>query len=145
MNNSSLYTLLAIAGALPFLACAILPLVGIDAVSPFGRLDRLAGVYGLAIISFLTGVHWATDLYTQNRTTLNLFIASNVILLIVGAAFVATALSVALTVEVAAFGVLLWIDYRLLAAGTLTPDYFRTRVAATALAMTSLLTIVLTA
>lgn len=142
MHKQPIYTLLTIAGALPFLACAVLPLVGIDTVSPFGRLDRLAGIYGLAIISFLTGVHWATDLYTQNRTTLNLFVASNVLLLIVGAAFITTALGAALAVQVAALGVLLWIDYRLLAAGTLTTDYFRIRSVATALAAASLLAIV---
>lgn len=144
MNNQSLYTLLAIAGAAPFLACAVLPLTGTDSISPFGPLDRLAGIYGLAIISFLAGAHWATELYAQNRTTLNLFVLSNAILLIAGGALITAGIKVALLAQVAAFATLLWIDFRLLGSGTLTRDYFRIRGVVTTLVIASLATIVLT-
>jgi hypothetical protein len=62
MKSSNLYTSLAFAGATPFLACALLPLIGIESIAPIGRLETVASSYGLAIICFLAGSHWATYL-----------------------------------------------------------------------------------
>ena len=72
MNQSSrLYSLLALTGASPFVACAVLPLAGIGSIPGFGALDVLASTYGLAIVCFLAGAHWATYIYKQHETPFN--------------------------------------------------------------------------
>lgn len=141
MDQRFLYSLLAFAGAAPFFLCAVLPLLGFDAIGPFGRLDRVASSYGLGIITFLAGTHWATHLYQASNTPLNLFATSNVIFLVVWFAFVLAGLEVVLAIQVAAFLVLLFIDYRLLQAEVISSHYFRTRTIATAVAVVSLLII----
>ena len=72
-----------LAGAAPFLACALLPIAGVEAFGRLGRLDQLASDYGVAILCFLTGIHWATQLYARAAAPFNLFIGSNVVFLAV--------------------------------------------------------------
>ena len=143
MRHRCLYSLLAFAGVTPFLACALLPLSGVHSLEPFGRLDSVASSYGLAIVTFLAGAHWATDLYKQSTLPLNLFATSNVVFLVVWFAFVIADVSIALAAQVIAFLFLLFVDYRLLRAGTISRHYFRTRAIATAVASVSLLAILL--
>jgi len=88
MENNRLYTLLALAGTTPFVACALLPLIGIDTLPVLGALDVLASTYGLAIICFLAGAHWGTYLLSQSATPFNLFISGNVVFLAVWFAFI---------------------------------------------------------
>jgi hypothetical protein len=83
MTNSRVYTILALAGVVPLLACALLLVLRIEAVEPFGQLDALASSYATVIVSFLAGIHWATDLYEVRRALLSLFVTSNVVLLFV--------------------------------------------------------------
>ena len=143
MVDSKLYTILAVAGAAPFLACAILPLAGIESVEPFGRLDILAATYGLGIISFLAGVHWATALYRAAGTPFNLFVSSNVLFLAVWFAYVLAGINWVLLTQLLAFLLLLLIDYQLQRAGLISRHYFRVRALATALASVSLVLILL--
>ncbi len=138
MEDKQLYTILALAGATPFVACAILPLVGVEAVGPLGDLHELAARYGLAIICFLTGIHWATYLYKREKSPANLFIISNAMFLVVWFAYELVALKFALATQFVAFAMLLAIDFRILTARAITPDYFRTRTIATALATVSI-------
>ena len=145
MQQRNLYSGLAFAGATPFLACAILPLVGIDSIEPFGRLDRVASSYGLGIITFLAGAHWATDLYKQSTLPFSLFATSNVVFLAVWFTFVIADIDTVIAVQVAAFLLLLFIDYRLLQGATLSQHYFRTRSIATSIASVSLLAMLLPA
>ncbi len=145
MNQSSrLYSLLALTGASPFVACAVLPLAGIGSIPGFGALDVLASTYGLAIVCFLAGAHWATYLYKQHETPFNLFVSSNVVFLGAWFTFVLVGLSAALVSQVLAFLFLLYVDQRMLKSGLISRHYFQVRAAATALAVVSLLTIVLT-
>ncbi len=142
--NSRLYSALAFAGATPFLACAFLPLFGVHEVAPFGSLDILVSSYGLGILSFLAGAHWATYLFKQDAAPLNLFISSNVVFLFVWFAYVLAGLAWVLASQLLAFLLLLYVDHRLLRAGLIPHGYFRVRAAATALASVSLLVILLT-
>ena len=144
MKSSNLYTSLAFAGATPFLACALLPLIGIDAIAPLGRLDSLASSYGLASICFLAGAHWATYLFRQADVQINLFISSNVVFLVVWFAFIGSEMAWTLVAQLVAFIVLLFIDYRLLQTNVISADYFRVRSVATALAVISLSVILIT-
>ncbi len=139
MEDRPIYSALMLAGALPFLACALLPVVGVDSFGRLGPLDELAAVYGLAILSFLTGIHWATQLYGQATLPINLFVGSNVVFLAVVIAYLASSLSWALATQLLAFPLLLAVDYQLLQRGLITQHYLGMRFIATALACFSLL------
>lgn len=139
MQERTLYSALALAGAAPFLACAILPLLGISAIEPFGPLLYVASSYGLGILTFIAGIHWGTDLYKQSPLPFSLFASSNVVFLAVWFTFVLADISVILITQVVAFLFLLLIDYRLFRAGTISGHYFRTRSIATSVASVSLL------
>ena len=47
MEDRPIYSALTLAGVTPFLACALLPVAGVEAIEPFGRLHQLAGDYGV--------------------------------------------------------------------------------------------------
>ena len=143
MTDSRLYSVLAMAGVTPFVACALLPLVGVDSLGPFGPLDRLAAVYGLAIVSFLAGIHWATQIYAPLDSPFNLLLASNVVFLFTWFAFVLGDVDVALVAQAIALTVLLGVDRWLHGTGLISRHYLNVRSMATGLAVISLLVIVL--
>jgi lysylphosphatidylglycerol synthetase-like protein (DUF2156 family) len=143
MEKNRPYTLLALAGTTPFIACALLPLIGIDTLPGLGSLDVLASTYGLAIICFLAGAHWGTYLLSQSATPFNLFISSNVVFLAVWFAFIGASLSLSIATQIVAFLVLLFIDYRLRQHAVISVDYFGIRFVATLIATISLLVVLL--
>ena len=136
--HDSQFAGLAFAGASPFLICAVLPLLGIESLWAFGALDALAAIYGLAILCFLCGTHWSIQLMRPERAPLNLFFLSNVVFLIVWFTYVLADLAVLLTVQVAAFVVLLLVDRRLRYRELVSGSYLRVRSIATAVAAVSL-------
>ena len=137
--DSKLYKILALVGALPFVASAFMAIARIDYPVTAGLV---ASSYGLAITSFLCGVHWATYLYRANDVRLNLFLSSNIIVVAVWLAYLFASLAVALGVQVLAFVALLAIDYRLFKTGLISHHYFMTRFEATALAVLSLAVVI---
>ena len=141
MTDSRIYSMLAMAGVTPFVACAVLPLVGIVSIPGFGDLDRLAATYGLAIVSFLTGIHWATQIYEPQESPFNLLLVSNVVFLLAWFAFVLGDLQIALGAQLIALLVLLGIDRWLYTTGLITRHYLNVRSVATTLAAVSLLVI----
>ncbi len=143
MAANKLYTLLALTGATPFLACALLLLLGFATLPPFGAVDTLAGSYGLAILSFLCGAQWGTYLIKPGKTPFNLFLTSNAVFLVVWFAFVLADTDTALLVQVAAFLCLLFVDHRIRLRQLYSSHYLTVRTTATSLAIASLLTIVL--
>ena len=143
MDTRHLYSLLAYAGVTPFVACALLPLVGIVSIPPFGPLDQLVNSYGLAIVCFLSGIHWAHYLANKDELPFNLMISSNGVFLLAWFGFVVGGLSASLVVQIASFAILLFIDWRLTAVEAITAHYFRLRFTATSLAIASLFVILL--
>jgi hypothetical protein len=139
MEDRQIYSALTLAGVIPFLACALLPAAGIEAIEPLGRLDELASNYGMAILCFLTGIHWATQLYAREKVPFNLFTGSNVVFLAVWIAYVASSLTWALATQLVAFPLLLAVDFQLQQRGLISRHYLRMRFVATALACFSLL------
>ena len=105
----------------------------------------LASTYGLGILSFLAGAHWATFLHKESGAPFNLLVSSNLVFLVVWFAFVLARLEWVLAIQLLAFFVLLFVDYRLLHAGLISQRYFSVRVIATALAVISLAVILATA
>ena len=143
MNDKTLYSSLAYAGVSPFVACALLPLVGIVAIPPLGPLDQLVNSYGLAIVCFLSGIHWANYLANKDELPFNLMISSNAIFLLAWFGFVVGELSTSLAIQIASLAVLLFIDWRLKSDAVLTAHYFRVRFTATSLAIASLIVVLL--
>ncbi|MBT8083513.1 MAG: DUF3429 domain-containing protein [Gammaproteobacteria bacterium] len=138
MAKRPVHSALMLLGAMPFLACALLPLTGVTEIDGLGRLDQLAASYGMAILCFLTGIHWATQLYASEAAPFNLFVGSNVVFLVVWIAYVAAGLQWAIVAQLLAFPVLLAIDYRLCQAELISRQYLRLRTVATVLAWFSL-------
>ena len=141
MDQRQIYSTLMLMGVAPFLACALLPFVGVEEVAGLGRLDELASTYSVAILCFLTGVHWATQLYEKEAAPFNLFIGSNVIFLAVWIAYVLADLPWAIATQLVAFPLLFAIDSRLLRGELISAHYLLVRGIATALACFSLLLI----
>jgi hypothetical protein len=138
-NKSRLYKLLALTGALPFVASAFMAMAHMDWPAPAALI---ASSYGLAITSFLCGVHWATYLYRPSDAPVNLFVSSNVIVVAVWLAYLFASLGIALSALIVAFIALLFIDFRLMNANVISHHYFITRVEATALAVLSLIVVI---
>ena len=138
MNDKRIYSTLTMAGVTPFVACAILPLAGFSSIGLLGPLADVAAGYGLAIISFLAGIHWATQIYDRQQTGFNLLIASNVVFVAVWLAYALGTIEFALGTQIVALLVLLGVDRWLLNYGVITAHYYRTRSAATILAVLSL-------
>ena len=127
MIDSKQYAVLAYAGTLPFIACAILPWIGMPLIAGIGSCAYIAAAYGVAIVSFMAGIHWGTFLYQADSLPVNLLLTSNAITVAVWLAFILTPVAVSIAVIAAAFVLLLAVDFRLARAGLLTPDYLRTR------------------
>ena len=141
MNDRKVYSVLTMASVTPFVACAVLPLFGVDSIDFLGPLGEVAAGYGLAIISFLAGIHWATQLYEIQKTPFNLLLASNVVFVAVWLVYALGTLEAALIVQAIALATLLGLDRWLLGSGVITQHYYRVRGTATVLAVASLLLI----
>ena len=138
-----IYSLLTYAGALPFIACALLPLIGVSAIQRIGSVDYIAAVYALTIVSFMAGVHWGMALDPQRTEwPVNLFLSSNAVTIMAWLALLTTTPKITLIMGILAFLYLLWVDYRLYSLKLLTAHYFQTRRHVTALVVLSLLMIV---
>ena len=142
MINTKLYTALALAGTTPFIAGALLPLLGHDSLPHLGPVDMLVASYGLAIVCFLAGAHWGIYLSGRSDDSLNLFVTSNAIFLAVWFAYVGAGIQTAIGMQIVAFLALLFIDLRLRTGDIISAMYFRVRTAATLIAIVSLLVVI---
>ena len=127
------------AGALPFIACAVMLYSGINNVGFIGSVSEMTAIYALIIISFLAGIHLGTLLLYNTNTPKPLFIISN--LFAAGAWFslLITKSSSAVIILVCAFGYLLFVDYMLRREKFISSSYFNTRIIVTAISAGSLL------
>ena len=145
MENDRLFTTLAFAGAAPFAAVALLSLFAVEAIPAFGNVDDIIGSYAVAIICFLAGTHWAFQLIRPQSTPFDLFISSNVAVVVVWLAYLALDTAWLLAIAAITFIALLAVDYRLHRDGLVSTRYFRARAIATVVATTSLLIVLLNA
>ena len=127
MLDSKLYAALAYAGALPFIACAILPWLGMPTLPLIGDCKYVSATYGVVIASFMAGIHWGTYLYKAGSLPVNLLLTSNVITLGVWFAFLLAPIDISLAANFVAFAALLTIDYKLAAAGLISDGYLTLR------------------
>ena len=142
MQYTKTYTALALAGTIPFIAAALLPLLGHDSLPHLGPVDQLLASYGLAIVCFLAGAHWGTYLSGRSDDSLNLFVISNAVFLAVWFAYVGAGVRTAIGMQIFALLTLLLIDLRLKTADVISATYFRARAVATLIAVLSLLIVI---
>ena len=145
MQNKKLYTALALAGTTPFIAGALLPLLGYDSLPHLGPVDMLVASYGLAIVCFLAGAHWGTFLAGRSVSSLNLFVTSNAIFLAAWFAYVGAGVQAGIGMQIVALLALLRIDFRLKSGDVISATYFRVRTAASLIAIVSLLIVIASA
>lgn len=138
MHHTTVYRVLTWAGAIPFLACAVLPLIGVESLGPLGDVRQVLAIYGLAIASFLCGTHWTFELTQPGHWGPSLFIVSNVLVVAAWFAVVAARVEVALGIQAATFVTLLAIDARIHARGGISGDYWRLRQRVTAVVLAAL-------
>ena len=130
-QSPSITRLLASFGAIPFIACALLPLLDVTELPYLGETKIVAAVYGLTIASFMAGVHWGTALNVKTSLPVNLYITSNVVAVAAWLSFLLVSLSMTLAVLSILFAYLLYIDYRLRCAGLIDQAYWNTRLSIT--------------
>ena len=135
--QNKLYQILAYAGSIPFIACACAALMSVEEIYLLGNPTTIVTSYGLAIVSFMAGVHWGTYLY--QRCPLNLFISSNIVTLATWIAFLIASDFTVVVVQTMAFLYLLFIDMHLKRADVIHPDYFKTRIIVTMIVTVSLI------
>jgi ATP/ADP translocase len=133
---------LAFAGALPFVAAALLLWAGHVSVPVLGSVANIAASYGLLILAFMVGVQWGQRL-SGVETRLNLFLISNAIALAGWFAYLLLSPKLFFASLAVLFAVVLMIDKRLAAEGHVSADYIRTRTAVSALVVMSLAVIAL--
>ena len=138
MNDNKLYAALAYAGTLPFIACAVFPWIGLSTLPIIGDCKYVSATYGVAIASFMAGIHWGTYLYRPGALPVNLLLTSNVITLGVWFAFLLAPIDISLAANFVAFAALLAIDYKLAAAGLISDEYLALRRNVTLIVLASL-------
>ena len=142
IQDTKLYTALALAGTIPFVAAALLPLLGYDSLPHLGTLDQVVASYGLAIVCFLAGAHWGIYLSGRTADSLNLFVISNAIFLAVWFTYIGAGVQTAIGVQIFAFLALLLIDQRLRTGDVISATYLRVRTVATLIAVLSLFIVI---
>lgn len=139
IETNRTYQVLAMLGTLPFLASAAMAIADFK-LGPFVSASVVATSYGLVILCFLCGAHWATYLYKKDETPFNLLIISNVVVVAIWLTYLFLGQSpFTLAAQILAFAFLLDIDRRLLRVGLISNHYFSIRLQATTIAVISLL------
>lgn len=138
MPDKFSYSALTYAGAIPFVACAALPWLGVATLGPLGDVYRVLVSYGLAIVCFLCGTQWAAELARPGCARLPLLPISNLLVIATWIAALAAPVALALLTQAAALLVLLAIDGRLRRAGLLGDHYWALRKRITVLVCAAL-------
>ncbi len=134
-----LYPYLAYAGTLPFIACASYLLFNKVQFPILGSIEKVLSVYALVIASFLAGAHWGQHLHLDGKWSRILPISSNIIVVTLWLAFLMLPFKILLSLFIAAFFLLLLIDYYLFKKNVITLSYFKTRCYATAIVILTLI------
>ena len=121
---SFLVRYLIFAGALPFFACTLLVLLPL---LPRFDAQALFRSYALVILSFLCGAHWGQAIAARGKAPLNLFLASNGLVLLLWLAHVFLPGTPFLLLVLLELALLLRIDHRLRASELIDHWYYITR------------------
>ena len=127
LDQIQTYQRLAYAGTLPFIGCAVALSLGLNAQLDSAWLIHALCSYGLLIVSFMCGVHWGTYLYKHQHCSVNLFITSNLIILLCWFCVLTEQPLAMLVSQLIAFASLLMLDYSLYKKQIISIAYFKTR------------------
>lgn len=132
---------LTFAGTIPFVACAFLITVGIDAIPILGKTEYILSIYGLVIASFMAGAHWGNHLSVadDNPWAIKLPVFSNVIALALWLGFLMLSTTGFMWLLTIGFVSMLMIDYGLYQAKVISHDYFKVRQYVTFIVIVSLI------
>lgn len=133
-----LYNWLAYFGAMPFVACALLILVGFRDVNLIGDLVSVVNSYGLVIVVFMSGIHWGNYFSEKQINTINLLVTSNIIAILSWLAFLIFPATFTLLFYCVSFSILLLIDRKLLSNSVISKDYYEMRCVVTSIVVISL-------
>ena len=136
-NKNILPHLLICAGALPFVAGALLLATGISALPVLGSTVDSVASYGLIIVVFLTGIHWGQQL-SLGRAASGLFISSNILAVALWVAWLALPQNYFMAFLAIPLVVMLAIDHELYRAEVLNKEYLVYRAIITAVVIISL-------
>ncbi|WP_350557592.1 DUF3429 domain-containing protein [Psychrobacter sp. CAL346-MNA-CIBAN-0220] len=132
---------LTFAGAIPFVVCTILLIMGIGAIPVLGRTAHILSIYGLVIASFMAGAHWGNhlSLADDHSWAVKLPIFSNIMALALWLGFLTLPMVGFLWLLMIGFVCMLVIDYSLNQAHIISYDYFKVRKYVTAIVVFSLI------
>ena len=132
---------LTFAGAIPFVACALLLVIGIIDIPYLGAVADILSAYGLVIASFMAGSQWGNhlSLADDDKWAVRLPLVSNVIAIALWLGFLMLPVVGFIWLLVIGFASMLMIDYGLNRARIITPDYFKVRTYVTAIVVVSLI------
>lgn len=136
--NIQLIRQLSYAGLVPFLAGAFL--LGWYFEGPVSVLwvETALMSYTLAIIAFLSGVHWAVALFFPEKAPVNLFVLSNALVVAAWLCFLIGCAGLFYVLAILIFAILLWVDQRLFRSSVISRVYFRLRRQVTLIAVACL-------
>ena len=126
-----LYTTLALAGTLPFVAGAYCLSMGYIIVPVFGATALAVSLYALIILSFMAGTHWGMFFIAPHKRRVWLLLWSNFAALAGWFFFLFSAPLVFLCTLIALFFALLAVDFALKNDEIISNTYLRTRLIAT--------------
>jgi hypothetical protein len=132
------------AGALPFIAAALLSVTRTGLPGMELSLTGIAGSYALVIGIFLCGIHWGQQL-SLGSPGFSLFATSNLATLALWACWLLMPGQMFLLAAILHFWVLWLVDARLRQTNRLLQDYFLGRTVVTIVVSISLLAVYLTA
>lgn len=132
---------LTFAGAIPFVVCALLLVIGISGIPILGATADILSAYGLVIASFMAGSQWGNhlSLADDDKWAIRLPIVSNVIAIVLWLGFLMLPVIGFIWLLVIGFASMLMIDYGLNRARIITQDYFKVSTYVTAIVVVSLI------
>jgi hypothetical protein len=136
-SNSALAHILIYAGALPFVAGALLLVAGIHTLPLLGGVAGGVAAYGLIIVVFLTGIHWGQQL-SLGRAASGLFVSSNILAVAIWVAWLVLPEKHFMVFLAIPLVVMLVIDRKLCRAGVLEKEYLFSRGVITAVVIATL-------
>ncbi|MDN5566988.1 MAG: DUF3429 domain-containing protein [Psychrobacter sp.] len=132
---------LTFAGTIPFIACAVLIIIGVNIVPILGSVTRILTVYGLVIATFMAGAQWGNHLSLADNSSwaVRLPIVSNIVALALWLGFLTLSTKGFIWLLIVSFISLLIIDYGLNNARIIDDKYFTVRKYVTLIVIASLL------
>lgn len=126
-------------GTLPFIFFSIIIAYKINEMPNYSNLDfeTIISVYTIAIISFISGSHWAQSSKVNNLLTTLILISSNIIVVLIWFAYLFLIFEVFIFISSIILVILLYIEKILLSEVLCSKTYYHHRVFATSIVLIS--------